>query len=121
MNNTNNYLWAFIEKIAPMIISFVVSVIIARMVSPEAYGLVAMLAIFLAIGQAFTELGFTAALVQRKNISQDDETSVFIINILGGLIVTGLLCGASPFIAQFFGKDILIQSVCAQALGIFIG
>jgi O-antigen/teichoic acid export membrane protein len=115
-----HYFWAFLERVAPLAISFVVSIIIARMVGPEAYGLVAMLAIFMALGQAFTELGFGAALVQRKDITADDETSVFVINLVAGLLITAILCAASPLVASFFGQEILIQLLCVQALGIFI-
>ena len=120
MSNHKHYYWAFVERLAPLAISFVVSVIIARMVSPAAYGLVAMLGIFMALGQAFTELGFGAALVQRKDITPDDETSVFVINVVAGLLITATLCAASPMIARFFDQEILIPLLCIQSLGIFI-
>ena len=81
MSNKLFYFWAFVERIAPITISFVVSIILARILSPNDYGLVAMLGIFMALGLSFTELGFTAALVQRKVITLDDETSIFVINI----------------------------------------
>lgn len=115
-----HYYWAFLERLAPLAISFVVSVIIARMITPEAYGLVAMLGIFMALGQAFTGLGFSAALVQRKDITQDDETSVFVINVIAGLFITIFLCAISPFVAQFFGQEILVSMLCVQSLGILV-
>lgn len=114
------YFWAFIEKVAPLAISFFVSVLVARKVGPEAYGLIGMLAIFMALGQGFTELGFGAALVQRKDITADDETSVFVINLLAGLLITVMLCAISPLVANFFGQEILVQLLCIQSLGIFI-
>ena len=114
------YLWAMIERVAPLAISFVVSVIVARMVAPAAYGLVAMLGMFMALGQAFTELGFGAALVQRKEITVDDETTVFVINIVAGLIITAVLCAISPLIALFMHQEILTQLLCAQSLGILL-
>lgn len=115
-----HYFWAFLERVAPLAISFVVSIIIARMVGPEAYGLVAMLGIFMALGQAFSELGFGAALVQRKNITADDEISVFVINVIAGSLITLALCLASPLVARFFGQEILTQLLCVQAVGVFI-
>ncbi len=90
------------------------------MVGPEAYGLVAMLAIFMALGQAFTELGFSAALVQQKGVTADDEISVFIINVIAGVLVTLVVCLASPLVASFYGKAILVQLLCVQSLGIFV-
>ena len=74
----------------------------------------------MALGQAFTELGFSAALVQRKDITADDETSVFVINILAGAIITLILWGLSPLIATFFGKEILIPLLSVQSLCIFV-
>lgn len=118
--SNRHYYWAFLERVAPLAISFIVSIIIARMVGPEAYGLVTMLAIFMALGQAFTGLGFGAALVQRKDITVDDETSVFVINLVAGLLITVILCLASPLVADFFGQAILVQLLCVQSLGILI-
>ena len=118
--SSRHYYWAFLERVAPLAISFIVSILIARMVGPAAYGLVAMLAIFMALGQAFTELGFGAALVQRKDITADDETSVFVINVVAGLLITLILCLASPLVADFFGQAILVQLLCVQSLGILM-
>ncbi len=103
-----------------MAVSFIVSIIVARMVAPAAYGLVAMLGLFIALGQAFTELGFGAALVQRKEISADDETTVFVINLFAGLIITATLCAISPLVALFMRQEILTKLLCAQSLGILI-
>jgi len=114
------YLWAMIERVAPLAISFVVSVIVARMVVPAAYGLVAMLGMFMALGQAFTELGFGAALVQRKEITADDETTVFVINLVAGLLITVVLCAISPLVALFMHQEMLTRLLCAQSLGILI-
>jgi teichuronic acid exporter len=114
------YFWAMIERLAPLAISFVVSVIVARMVAPAAYGLVAMLSMFMALGQAFTELGFGAALVQQKEVTQDDETTVFVINLIAGLLITLALCAISPLVAMFMRQHILIQLLCVQSLGLLI-
>jgi teichuronic acid exporter len=121
MSNQQHYLWAFLERVAPLVISFVASVIMARMVSPEAYGLVAMLGIFMVVGQTFAELGFSAALVQRKYSAPDDQTSVFVVNVVAGLLITATLCAASPLVAQFFHQEILIPLLCIQSIGVFIG
>lgn len=120
MSDKSRYLWAFLEKIAPLAISFVVSVIIARRVPPAAYGLIGMMAIFIALGQAFSELGFGAALVQRKEITADDEISVFVVNLAGGTAITAALCAAAPLVAQFFGHPILFGLLCVQSLAILI-
>jgi len=120
MTRAQPYLWALIERVAPMAVSFAVSIIVARMIGPAAYGLVAMLAVFMALGQAFTELGFGAALVQRKEITADDETTVFVINLVAGSIITATLCAISPLVALFMHQEILTKLLCLQSLGILI-
>src|ERR1700676_173334 len=121
MSDQQHYHWAFLERVAPLAISFAVSVIMARMVSPEAYGLVAMLGIFMALGQNFTELGLSTALVQRKDITSDDQTSVFVINVFAGVLVAATLCAASPLVARFFHQKILVPLLCIQSITVFIG
>lgn len=120
VSNGHHFFWALIEKVAPLAISFVASVIIARMVGPAAYGLIGMMAIFLALGQAFSELGFSAALVQRREITQDDEKSVFVINLAAGLFITLVLCALSPLVSDFFEQPELTLLLCVQSQGILI-
>lgn len=109
-----------VERLAPQAVTFVVSIVIARVVDPAAYGLIAMLGVFMAVGAVFIDLALSAALVQSKTISQDDETSVFYINIAAGVVLTLLLCAASPLVARFYRHDILVPLLCAQSLTIFI-
>ena len=96
------------------------SVIIARIVDPAAYGLIGMLSVFMALGAAFSDLALSAALVQNKTITEDDETSVFYVNIAGGIVLTLLLCAASPLVARFYHQDVLVPLLCSQSLTIFI-
>ena len=115
-----SYFWAVIERAAPQAITFLISIWIARLVGPSAYGLIGMLGIFMALGAAFTDLAFSAALVQKKEITRDDETSIFYLNIISGLLLTLLFCAVSPWVAAFFHQAILMPILCAQSLTIFI-
>lgn len=74
----------------------------------------------MALGAAFTDLAFSAALVQKKTITQDDETSVFYLNIGSGLALTLLLCAISPWVADFFHQDVLMPLLCVQSMTILI-
>lgn len=116
----NAYFWAILERLGPQIVTFALSVLIARMVDPAAYGLLGMLGIFMALAAAFSELALSAALVQRKHITPDDETSVFYINIAAGIVLTFLLCAISPFVATFFRQPILTPLLCLQSLTVLI-
>ena len=67
--------WSALERFSVQGIQFVLTVIIARLVSPSEYGLIAMLAIFLAIAQSFVDSGFSNALIQKKERTEVDYSS----------------------------------------------
>lgn len=75
------FFWAGLEKAGPFVLNFTITVILAHLVPPDAYGLVAMTAIIMAIGSVIQNLGFSGALIQRNNPTEDDTTTVFIVNI----------------------------------------
>ena len=117
----SHYLWAAIERIAPQAVTFGVSIVIARLVGPEAYGLVGMLAIFMALGQAFSELGLTAAIIQRKDITDDDLMSIFVVNIGAGVLATAFCCLISPLVSKFYQQEVLMALLSVQSLTFLIG
>ncbi len=90
------------------------------MLDPAAYGLIGMLGIFMALSAAFSDLAFSAALVQKKSITEDDETSVFYVNIAAGITLTIILCAISPLVAGFFHQSILAPFACTQSLTVLI-
>lgn len=95
--------WSFLERGGEQGIHFVVSIILARMLFPEQFGLIAMLTIFIALARSLVDSGFGAALIQKKEITQEDKCSVFYFNIVLGFAMAGLLCLAAPWIAAFYG------------------
>ena len=80
----------------------------ARLVSPEAYGLIGMLSVFLAISTLFIEGGFSKALIQRKNCSQTDYSTVFYFNLIVSVIIYLALYFSAPFIADFYNTPDLV-------------
>ncbi len=96
--------WSFIESLLMRAVEFVIGVLLARLLFPEQFGLIAMLTIFISLAQAFSESGFGAALVQKKEANHLDSCSIFYFNIVVGLLVTGLLWLAAPWIARFYGQ-----------------
>ena len=74
-------LWSAIERFSLQGVQFLINIIMARLLLPSEYGLVAMLAIFLQISQVFIDSGFTNALIQRKNRTEVDYSTVFYFNI----------------------------------------
>lgn len=100
----NSVFWSGIERFSVQGIQFIISLIIARILLPSDYGLIAMLGIFLAIAQSFVDSGFGSALIQKQNRTQADYSTVFYFNIGTALLAYILLWLASPAIATFYNE-----------------
>jgi len=112
--------WSFFERIGQQGIQFVISIILARLLLPEEFGLIAMLTIFMAIAQSFINSGFGQALIQKQNATHIDECSIFYFNILVGFLAAGLLCLAAPWIAAFYNQPLLVPLTCVLSLNLII-
>ena len=97
-------MWSAVERFSVQGIQFILTIIIARLVSPSDYGLIAMLGIFLAIAQTFIDSGFSNALIQKQDRTEADFSTVFYFNIVVGVVVYLLLYLCSPFIASFYNE-----------------
>lgn len=115
------YLWSAAEQLARQGLRFVLLVVLARLLSPEDFGLMGMLLVFMLIGQTFVDSGFSLGLIQRKEITADDQSSVFWFNVVLGACVGLLLCAISPLVAAFYRQPVLAPMLCAASLAIFIG
>ena len=114
------FFWSFLERIGQQGIQFILSIILARLLLPEQFGLIAMLWIFMAIAQSFINSGFGQALIQKKNVTHIDECSIFYFNILVGFLAAGLLCLAAPWIADFYNQPLLVLLTCTLSLNLII-
>lgn len=106
LNNktTNSIMWSAIDRFSTQGIQFVLTIIIARLVSPSDYGLIAMLGIFISIAQTFIDSGFSNALIQKQDRTDVDFSTVFYFNIVVGVVVYLLLYLCSPYIASFYNE-----------------
>lgn len=104
---TKGVIWSAIERFSVQGVQFVLSIIIARLVAPSEYGLIAMLGIFMAIAQIFVDSGFSNALIQKKDRTDIDFSTVFYFNIAISVVVYLLLFVCSPFIAKFYNEPLL--------------
>ena len=114
-------LWSFAGQFSVQGIQFLVSIALARLLSPGDYGMIGMLAIFLAISQVFIDGGFSSALIQRKDCDDITYSTVFYINVGVSLICYGILFAAAPFIADFYGQPILKDIARVSSLSLVIG
>lgn len=100
-------------------LQFFVSILLARLLSPEEFGLLAMLSLFTGIAGLFIDSGFSSALIQRQDITSKDESTVFFFNLGTGLFVALGLCLAAPWIDRFFGQPILQDKTFVTTLNIY--
>ncbi len=102
-------MWSAVENVTRLGVTFVVSIILARLLSPEEYGLIGILTIFIAIFNAIVDSGFTNALIRKQDATDADYSTVFYTNlVLSVFLATTLFCCAKP-IAVFFERPELVS------------
>ena len=115
-----NFIWKFAERSGSQVISFVVTIILARLLMPSDYGTVALVMVFLTILQVFADSGFGVALIQKKNADDIDFSSVFYVNIAVGTLLYVIMWLAAPTIASFYGMPDLVALVRVMSLVLLI-
>lgn len=117
---TNGLLWSSVERFSNQGVQFLFSIVLARLLTPEDYGIVAMVVIFFAIAQTFVDSGFSSAIVRKKDRTESDLSTCFYFNIFVGLGFYILLFQCSPFIADFYDQPILSPIVKISGLTVLI-
>jgi len=115
------FFWKAMESGGDQLITFFISVILARLLGPEKYGTMAIMLIFIAIAQVIIQNGFQTALIQKKEIGDEDLSSVFWVGLLISTVLYLLIFAASPFIARFFGDPEIIPMLRVLSLILFSG
>lgn len=113
-------IWTGLEKITRQLVQFVIGIILARLLAPEEFGVIGMLAIFIAISQTFTDSGLSSALIQKKDCSDADFSTIFYFNIGVALFFYLVLYATSPWIASFYNMPILEDVTRVVALSIIL-
>ena len=113
--------WSAVDNIAGHLVTFVVSVVLARILSPEHYGLIGIIAIFTEVCQTLINAGFTTALIRKKDATDDDYNTVFIVNLAMSLLLYTIISSCAPFIADFFHNEELIPLTRVSSLSMIIG
>jgi len=99
--------WSLSERVGIQVIQFIPTIVLARLLAPEQFGLIGMLSLFIAVASVFLDSGFGVALIQKKDATHIDECSIFYFNIFIGGISVLVLFYAAPLIANFFQQPIL--------------
>ncbi|MGO3643651.1 MAG: lipopolysaccharide biosynthesis protein [Pseudoalteromonas sp.] len=119
MKSTANGLkWSAIERLTTQAIQLIIMLFLARLLGPHAFGLVGMLAVFIAISQVFVDSGFSSALIRYTKRTEIDYSTAFYFNISVGIVCYLALFFSAPFIATFFEQPLL--SDLLRALGLVV-
>lgn len=116
----SNLLWRFAERCGAQGVSFVVSIILARLLMPEDYGTIALVTVFTSILNVFVSSGFGTALIQKKDSDDLDFSTVFFFNIVACMVLYAGLFAASPLIAAFYKAPQLTAVVRVLGLTVVI-
>ena len=113
--------WSAVDNIVQYGVSFVVSIVLARLLTPDDYGLIGLILLFTAICNAIINSGFSTALIRKKNITENDYNTAFIVNIVLSFILYVVLCLGAPLIADFFCREELTLLTRVSSFSMIIG
>ena len=117
----SNLIWRFLERSGAQLVSFVVTVIIARIVSPNEYGIVALITVFIQVLGVFTDSGLATSLIQKKDADQLDFSTVFFANVLLAIVMYFLLFGTAPIISNFYKESSMTPMIRIAGISLLIG
>lgn len=113
--------WSAIERFSVQAVTFVIGIILARLLTPEDYASIAMLSIFMAISSAFIDSGMANALIRKDNRTAEDCSVVFYFNIFVSILMYVILFFLAPFVASFYNLPILTSILRVIAFNLIIG
>jgi teichuronic acid exporter len=108
--------WTFIDRAGSQFIGFVLTIFLARLLSPSEFGFVAMASVVVAITRIFIDSGLNDSLIQKQDCTEEDYNTVFFFNMAMSIALFGVIFFSAPFVAQFFGYSELTPVIRILAL-----
>ncbi len=112
--------WSFLDNVGKYGGQFVIGIILTRLLTPEDFGLIGMITIFIVIGQSLTNSGFGQALIQKKDADKTDFSTVFYFNLLASSTIYLIIFLSAPLIAKFYNEPELITLIKVICLSFVI-
>lgn len=112
--------WSAIDNVFQTGVTFLVSIVLARLLSPDDYGLIGIVAIFTTVSTALINGGFTTALIRKKDASEEDYCTAFYCNLGISLVLYVIIFFCAPLIADFFGREELVALTRVSSVGLVI-
>lgn len=114
-------IWTFSQQIGGQLVNFFISIILARILLPEEFGLIGMITVFIAVGTTLMSAGMPQSLIRTTNANDDDYSTVFFINLIVSLLIYFLIYWSAPYIADFYKENVLTEILRVISLVIVIG
>lgn len=108
--------WSAADVFLSQGVTFIVGIVLARLLTPAEYGLIGICSIFIMIFNGIIDSGFSAALIRKIDATRDDYNTMFIVNMALSVLLYGVMFAASPFIAQFFERPELVDLLKVMGL-----
>lgn len=113
-------LWSAVERFSTQGVQFLFGILLARLLTPNDYGMIAMLTVFIAVSQTFIDSGFGNALIRKLDRTEADKATVFFFNIFMAVACYGIIFLSAPLIAQFYGMPELTDILRILAINLII-
>lgn len=115
----NGVVWSFVQRFGTMAITFASNIVLARLLSPDDFGCIAMLMIFISLANTFIDGGFGSALIQKKEPSSEDYSTILYWNLILSIVLYGVLYLCAPSIASFYRIPVLNKVLRVQGVILF--
>jgi len=112
----NGLVWTFSQQFGVQLISFFITIILARILAPSEFGIIAMLSVFVAVGSLLVDGGLSSSLIRTGRANQKDYSTVFFFNLGGSLIIYAIIYFSAPLISNFYHQDILTPVLRVYAI-----
>lgn len=116
----SNMIWRFLERTGAQLVALIVSIVLARILTPEDYGTIALLLVFINILNVFVDSGLGTALVQKKDADNVDFSTVFYTNVCFCIILYTIMFFFAPLIAKFYKNESLVSLIRVLSITILI-
>lgn len=113
--------WKFAERCGAQLSSFIVSMILARILMPEEYGVLSILLIFISLSQVIVQSGLGMALIQKKEVDNKDYSAVLYVSFFLSIVIYLILYVSAPLIAYYFNMDLLLPTLRVMSISLFFG
>lgn len=112
--------WSFIDNISNQGITFLIGIVLARLLSPEEYGLIGIVTIFISVCNSIVDSGFSNALIRKNNVNDHDYNTIFFTNIAFSVVLFVIIFLLADAIAMFFNQPLLLPLIRAMSIIIII-